>query len=76
MVAGQNRVAESLGEVPTPGFTIFNVRGFWRVNKAVLLTAGVENLGNRLYREALDLRTGLGVFQPGVDFYFGAQVSY
>ena len=76
MVAGQDRIAQSLGEVSTPGFTIFNVRSFWRVTKNVLLTAGVENLGNRQYREALDLRTGLGVFQPGIDFYFGAQVSY
>jgi outer membrane receptor protein involved in Fe transport len=90
MVAGQNRIANSpgetaivglpnpggLGEQPTPGFTVFNVRGFWQVNKAILLTAGVENLGDRFYREALDLRTGLGVYQPGISFYFGTQVSY
>jgi len=76
MVAGQHRIAESLGEQATRGFTIFNVRAFWRVTKNVMLTSGVENLGNRQYREALDLRTGLGVYQPGVDFYFGAQVTY
>jgi outer membrane receptor protein involved in Fe transport len=76
MVSGQHRFAESLGEVATPGFTIFNVRGYWRVNRTLVLTAGVENLGNRLYQEALDLRTGLGVFQPGIDSYFGAQVTY
>ncbi len=76
MVSGQNRIAESLGEQATPGFTIFNIRTFWRVTKSVMLTGGVENLGNRQYQEALDLRTGLGVFQPGINFYFGAQVTY
>jgi outer membrane receptor protein involved in Fe transport len=76
MVAAQNRIAQSLGEVATPGFTVFNLRSYWQVNPNVLLTAGVENFGNRFYREHLDLLTGRGVFQPGIDFYFGAQVTY
>jgi outer membrane receptor protein involved in Fe transport len=42
----------------------------------MLLTAGVENLGDRFYREHLDLRTGRGVFQPGVNFYVGMRVTY
>jgi outer membrane receptor protein involved in Fe transport len=71
MDAPQNRVAESLGELPSPGFTIFNLRGYWQVNKAVLLTGGVENLFNRQYREHLDLRTGLGVYEPGINPYLG-----
>ncbi len=76
LVASQNRVAESLGEVATPGFTVVNLRSYWQVNKALLLTAGVENLTNTFYREHLDLRTGQGVFEPGVNFYFGTQLTY
>ena len=56
-----------------------------------LLTAGVENFGDKNYREHLDLRTGTfpltnpvtgqvevgpGLLQPGVNFYFGAQLTY
>jgi len=37
---------------------------------------GLENVGNLQYREHLDLRTGMGVFQPGVNFYFGMKVMY
>jgi outer membrane receptor protein involved in Fe transport len=76
MVAAQNRIAQSLGEKATPGFTVYTFRSYGQVCPNCLLPAGVENLGNRLYREHLDLLTGHGVFQPGVNFYFGAQVTY
>jgi outer membrane receptor protein involved in Fe transport len=40
------------------------------------LVGGVENLTNKFYREHLDLRTGRGVFQPGITFYTGAQMNW
>ncbi|MCI0681412.1 MAG: TonB-dependent receptor [Gemmataceae bacterium] len=72
----QNQAAESLGERVTPGFTVFDLRGFWQPREKLLLTAGVENMLDRFYQEHLDLRTGRGVFQPGVNFYVGMRVSY
>ena len=71
--APQNRVAQSLGELASPGFTIFNLRAYWQVNKSLLLTGGVENLFDRQYREHLDLRTGLGVYEPGINPYLGVE---
>jgi outer membrane receptor protein involved in Fe transport len=79
MVAGQHLVASSLNELPTPGYTIWNLRGYWQVNQAVLLTSGVENLGNKFYRSHLDPRSGSPtdvLFQPGTNFYFGMQLLY
>jgi outer membrane receptor protein involved in Fe transport len=83
LVAPQNRVAESLGELPSPGFTIYDVRGYWQARKNLLVTAGVENIFNRNYREHLDLRTGLsttfptlGVFEPGINAYCGVELTY
>ena len=46
------------------------------MNKHFLLTAGVENLTNHNYREHLDLLTGAGVLEPGINFYFGAKMDY
>jgi outer membrane receptor protein involved in Fe transport len=82
VVAAQDQVAASLGEVPTPGFTVWDLRAYWQASKYLLLTAGVENFGDKNYQEHLDLRTGVGaldrfgVFQPGVNFYFGAKLTY
>jgi outer membrane receptor protein involved in Fe transport len=80
IVNRQERFAESLLEQYTGGFTVFDLAGYWQVNKNFLLTAGVENIGDRNYREHLDLRDlnggGTGVFQPGTNIYFGAQLSY
>jgi outer membrane receptor protein involved in Fe transport len=60
VVGPQNRVASSLEELRSPGFTTFDLRSYWQVRKGVLLTAGVENIFDRFYREHLDLRTGNG----------------
>jgi outer membrane receptor protein involved in Fe transport len=81
MVAGQNNVATSLNEFPTPGFTVFNVRGFVRVTDNVLVSAGVENIGDKNYREHLDPVSGnlLGVgpmLRPGTNFFFNTQITY
>ena len=81
MVASQNSIATSLGEIGTPGFTTFTIRTYWQATERFLLTAGVENLGDLFYREHLDPISGniLGVgpmYRPGTNFYFGSQLSY
>ena len=90
IVSGQNSVAASLGERVTGGFTTVDLRGFYKVNKNFLITAGVENLGDRLYREHLDpiaanlLRSGASglandvpvLFRPGTNFFLNTQLSY
>jgi outer membrane receptor protein involved in Fe transport len=90
VVLSQQRVATSLYELQTPGFTTFDLRAFWRPNSHWLFTTGVENFLDRNYREHLDPltgtvpiitngiagRTGPGVLQPGINFYFGARLTY
>ena len=76
IVDDQDRVARTLGERPTPGFTLYDLRSFWRVRRDIVLTAGVENLTDKFYREHLDYRTGRSVFQPGISFYFGSEIFY
>jgi iron complex outermembrane recepter protein len=88
IVSGQNAIARSLGEIASPGFTTIDLRGYYQVNENLLLTGGVENLGDRLYREHLDpiaanqLRSLTGetsipvLFRPGTNFFFNMQYKY
>lgn len=81
IVDSQDRVAESLLEQATPGFGVWNLRSYWHVNDALSLMGGVENFGDRNYREHLDYRpitsgSSLPVFQPGASLYLGAELSY
>lgn len=84
MVGPQNQVAYLLGnpasggtnELPTAGFTVVDIRGYWAITKNCLATAGIENLFDRFYREHLDYRSGGGVYQPGINGYFGLRVTY
>lgn len=73
IVDTQDLVASSLGEQTTPHFTVFDLRSYWQCTESLTLTAGIENIDNRFYREHLDLRTGLGVFQPGRNVYMGME---
>lgn len=75
IVDNQDRVATSLEESATPGFTTYDVRSYVRKGPW-LWTAGIENLTDKFYREHIDYRSGLGVFRPGIGFYCGAQVNY
>jgi iron complex outermembrane recepter protein len=75
IVDNQDRIATTLEEIATPGFTTFDIRTYARVNQW-LFTAGVENLSDKFYREHLDYNSGLGVFRPGINFYTGAQITY
>lgn len=81
VVNGQNYVATTLGEFPTAGFTVFDIRTFWRARDNWLLTAGIENVGDIRYREHLDPISGNLIntnplYRPGINFYFGSQVTY
>jgi len=78
VVVEQDRGAASLLETPTPGFTACDLRSYWRSNDRWLLVSGVENFTDKFYREHLDLRcpNGIAVYQPGVNFYFGSELSY
>ena len=78
IVDSQDRVATSLFEQTTPGFTTFDVRGYRRISDAWLLTAGVENLTDRNYQEHFDPHRQLGaqVLQPGQNFFFGTELNY
>ncbi len=77
-VDSQYRIATSLLELPTPGFTVWDIRAYWRPTGSLQLVAGVENFGNRTYREHLDFRnqSGIEIFQPGANFYFGSELVY
>jgi outer membrane receptor protein involved in Fe transport len=78
VVDNQDRVASSLLETMTPGFTVWDLRSSWRPCDSLLLLAGVENFTDRTYREHFDFRApnGIQVFQPGVNFYFGGELTY
>ena len=76
IVDQQTRVAASLFEERTPGFAVWNLRGFWRPSNSLTLIGGVENFTDRFYREHLDYRSGRGVFRPGVNFYSAVELAY
>lgn len=78
VVRMQNRVATSLNETATPGFTIWDLRGYWQASDAMRLVGGLENFGNRTYREHLDFRNpnGYRLLQPGINFYFGSELAF
>lgn len=76
MVDRQDRVAASLYEQVTPGFTILNARAYWRPRPDFALFGGVENIGDRFYREHLDFRSGRGLYRPGINFYLLTEVQY
>src|SRR5262249_47792487 len=61
IVDDQSRVASSLLESPTPGFTIYDVRGFYRPSQRWTFVAGVENLTDKQYLEHLDFRNELSI---------------
>jgi outer membrane receptor protein involved in Fe transport len=81
IVNRQDRVATSLFELPTPGFTVWDLRGVWQATHRLLLVGGVENFTDRNYREHLDFHPqpdseNLTVFQPGMNFYCGGELTY
>lgn len=76
VVNRQQRVAASLSEFATPGFTTVDLRAHWQATPTLMLLAGVENVGDAFYREHLDLRSGIGTYRTGVNGYFGTEWTY
>ncbi|MCA9122834.1 MAG: TonB-dependent receptor [Planctomycetaceae bacterium] len=78
IVDQQDRVAQSLLESTTPGFTVWDIRAAWQPSDRFNIVCGIENFTDRAYREHLDYRSpdGFQVFQPGINFYAGSEVLY
>ncbi|MCA9122259.1 MAG: TonB-dependent receptor [Planctomycetaceae bacterium] len=78
MVASQDRVATSLAETPTSGFTVWDLRGSWQAFEDLLIVAGIENFTDKNYQEHLDFRSqnGIRVYEPGINFYVGTDLTY
>jgi len=88
----QQFIASSLGEMTTPGFTVWDLRGYWRAGRGVTINAGVENFTNKMYQEHLDphgrqmlvnpfappgTESSLGtVYRPGTNFYVATEIVY
>lgn len=75
MVAAQNHVSTRLEELRTPGFTTFDLRGYWQFNEHLKINGGVENLTNLNYLEPLSVHDP-AVFEPGTNFFLGMQLDY
>lgn len=78
IVATQNRIAGSLEELPTGGFTTADLRGSWQVRPGVGLIAGIENFTDETYQEHFDFRLddGSRVLRPGINYYFSTEFTY
>ena len=73
----QNRVATSLGEVPTDGYATGDIRGGVLIFKNLRLDAGVENLWDQEYTNHLNTKnplTGMQIPEPGIIFFVNLAV--
>lgn len=52
-VSRQSKVSASNGEQPTAGFAVLNLSAEWQVSSGVNLSAGIENLLDKNYRDHL-----------------------
>ncbi len=76
--ARQENIDTDLGEEPTPGYSIANLKVGARLDR-LLLSGGVDNLFNKFYIEYLSyqrdpFRSGVRLPEPGRNFFFN--VSY
>jgi hypothetical protein len=80
LVNGQTRIATSLLETATPGFSVWDTRSVFLVpnTRGMVVALGVENMFDRSYREHFDFRNqnGLGILQPGANFYISTSLNY
>lgn len=76
--AKQNRIAP--GEINTSGYVVFDLNlnssqlnfGF----VGIKLSAGIENLFNKEYRNHLSTNRGLIICEPGRNFYFKTNINW
>ncbi|MBN2023720.1 MAG: TonB-dependent receptor [Pirellulales bacterium] len=77
LVNAQHEVAASIAEVPSPGFVVFDLRGYYRWRENVRLSLSLENLLDTYYSEpgsvAIMNSAGRPVFmpEPGFSVLFG-----
>jgi len=64
--ADQNRYAERYGEIYTPGYAVFDIRGGLKLTKEIELSAGIKNLFDRYYRDHLNKAL---IPEPGRNLY-------
>ena len=78
VVAAQDRVATSLLENHTPGYTTYDARAYWEPSPRFTIFSGIENFTNKAYRTHFDFKSPSGrqVQQPGFNFYVGAETRY
>ena len=82
LVAPQGHLAVSLSEIGTPGFAVFGLRGYYRVQKNIRLNMAVENLFNQFYMEPGSLAIinpqGVPAFvrEPGISVLLGVDARF
>jgi outer membrane receptor protein involved in Fe transport len=80
VVDNQDRVATSLRELLTPGYTTYDIYANQRLTDSFSITAGVRNLTDKFYQTYFDTRQ-VGptpittVAQPGINFFFGCEYT-
>lgn len=70
-------------ELPTGGFTVWNLRAYYNASEKINYVAGINNMFDRNYIEHLSIRyapspgfPGLGVLSPGFTPYIGINMTY
>ena len=51
--AEQDKVAAFNSESETEGYATFNLHGYWQASRTIRLSAGVENLADKVYADHL-----------------------
>lgn len=75
----QDRVAEIRFEVPTPGYTVFDMRGGVRIAERWEIRAGLENATDKDYALHLNAKnpfTGERIREPGRNFILGLGLNF
>ena len=70
-------------ELPTAGFSVFHLRGYWNVTKNLHIVGGIDNLFDRNYLQHLNLRlpdqppfVGTEVLDPGFTPYVNVEWTH
>lgn len=58
-------IKDNFGNPYSPSWVVFNIQGIYQIDPNIQLGAGIENIGNRLYRPF-----GSGIAAPGRNFTF------
>ena len=78
MVAAQNRISQAYYEQTTPGFVLADLSVYFKYNKYLEISAGVNNIFNIAFYEHLNRRiigSGQPLYEPGRVFYVNLIVT-